>query len=71
VLALFVLPGGATGGEVVAAFQGETGTSAVGLLQRCGEYGKVAVKYLLVLGYVWLVYGKVGSFLRGRKLKRG
>jgi hypothetical protein len=33
------------------------------------DCGKVLVKYLLIFGYIWLVYCKIRAYVKGRKLK--
>ena len=33
-------------------------------------YGKIVVKYALVVGYILLLFSKIQSYLKGRKIKR-
>ena len=41
-----------------------------GWLQPCAGYGRSALKYGLIVGYLWLVFRKVDEYLKRRKLKK-
>lgn len=73
-LGVFVLPGGSSGEGAFSALQVKdlsevTGTQ-VNWLQVCFTYGKSALKYGLIVGYLWLVFRKVDEYLKRRKLKK-
>ena len=34
------------------------------------EYGKIGIKYSLIVGYILVIYKKIKAYLRGRKFKR-
>lgn len=72
VLAVFVLPSGETA-NVAAAFQTNIDVASVKestAVQGVLYYGKVLLKYVLILGYSWVLFGKLHSYLKGRKMKR-
>ena len=76
VLLVFVMPSESTGGSINAWQQGkdEVVIPVSGwALKAFGEvvsWGKVVLKYSLVVGYVWLLYCKLSKYLRGRKIKK-
>jgi len=45
-------------------------SNLVNVLNWIVEYGKIFLKYGLILFYVWVIFGKVNAYLRSRKLKK-
>ena len=76
VLLVFVMPSEQTGGslnawqpdkeELVIPVSGW----ALKALEEAIVWGKLLLKYALVMGYVWLLYSKVKKYLRGSKMKK-
>jgi hypothetical protein len=72
VVGVFVLPEGA-GSESFAALQVDvTGVAGVtsGIASAFFSYGKVVLKYAVVLAYLWVVFSRVDTYLKRRKLKK-
>lgn len=74
VLGVFVLPSGASGEGAFSALQvkdlSEVAAVQVGWLEVFAAYGRSALKYGLIVGYLWLVFRKVDEYLKRRKLKK-
>ena len=78
VLAFFVLPNDSSiSSSSAIAFQKDGVTeikvplsfSIIQLLMWVLDCGKVLAKYLLIMGYIWVLYGKIRAYVKGRKLK--
>lgn len=74
VLGVFVLPSGGSGEGAFSALQvkdlSEVATVQVGWLEAFAGFGRSALKYGLIVGYLWLVFRKVDEYLKRRKLKK-
>ena len=77
-LAFFVLPNDSSiSSSSAIAFQKDGVTeikvplsfSIIQLLMWVLDCGKVLAKYLLIMGYIWVLYGKIRAYVKGRKLK--
>ena len=72
ILAVFVLPNSAEVGKA-AAYQIEGQSQGIPFSTFMGElfeYGKIGIKYSLIVGYILVIYKKIKAYLRGRKFKR-
>lgn len=78
VLGVFVLPGGNIEKEGFAALQVNEETKVTEILAmplgQLGSaamyYGKLGLKYILILGYIWVVFRRVQQFLKRSKIKK-
>lgn len=74
VLGVFVLPSAGSSEGAFSALQvqelSEVAVLQVSWLQAMASYGRSALKYGLIVGYLWLVFRKVDEYLKRRKLKK-